>query len=112
MTSAGILQHVTQSDGRVQFVALLRVGGGRHGPVSSAVSSRRSNSSGTMESVRAGVTATRAGKCRMSVETAPLALNPPHPTRPSFAASPECGEARVQRRDRLGGVVREYVLAA
>jgi transposase InsO family protein len=41
-----------------------------------------------------------------------LALNPPHPTRPPFAASPEWGEARVQRRDRLGGVVREYVLAA
>ena len=41
-----------------------------------------------------------------------LALNPPHPTRPPFAAGPEWGEARVQRRDRLGGVVREYVLAA
>jgi hypothetical protein len=43
-------------------VALLRAGRGRHGPVSSAVSSRRSNSSGTTESVRAGVTATRAAK--------------------------------------------------
>lgn len=41
-----------------------------------------------------------------------LALNPSHPTRPSVAAGPECGEARVQRRDRLGGVVREYVLSA
>jgi hypothetical protein len=35
-------------------VALLRAGLGRQGPGSSAVSSRRSNSSGTMESVRAG----------------------------------------------------------
>jgi hypothetical protein len=41
-----------------------------------------------------------------------LALNPPHRTRPSFAVGPECDEARVQRRDRLGGVVREYVRAA
>jgi putative transposase len=41
-----------------------------------------------------------------------LALKPPHRTRPSCAAGPECGEARVQRRDRLGGVVREYVRAA
>ena len=41
-----------------------------------------------------------------------LALKPPHRTRPSFAAGPDCGEARVQRRDRLGGVVREYVRAA
>jgi transposase InsO family protein len=41
-----------------------------------------------------------------------LGLNPPHPIRPPLAAGPEWGEARVQRRDRLGGVVREYVLAA
>src|SRR5207249_2493424 len=32
-----------------------------------------------------------------------LALNPPHPTRPAFAPATACGEARVQRRDRLGG---------
>jgi putative transposase len=38
-----------------------------------------------------------------------LALTPPRPTRPLTA--PEGGEARVQRRDRLGGVVHEYVLA-
>jgi len=38
-----------------------------------------------------------------------LALTPPRPTPPPAT---ECGEARVQRRDRLGGVVHEYVLAA
>jgi putative transposase len=40
-----------------------------------------------------------------------LALTPPHSTRAAFAPAP-AGEARVQRRDHLGGVVREYVLAA
>jgi putative transposase len=40
------------------------------------------------------------------------ALNPPHPTRPPFAPATEWSEARVQRRDRLGGVVHEYVRAA
>src|SRR5262249_46428787 len=39
-----------------------------------------------------------------------LALIPPCPTRPLTA--PRWGEARVQRCDRLGGVVHEYVLAA
>jgi transposase InsO family protein len=39
-----------------------------------------------------------------------LALTPPRPARPAVATT--CGEARVQRRDRLGGVVHEYVLAA
>jgi transposase InsO family protein len=39
-----------------------------------------------------------------------LALTPPHPTRPPSV--PTTGETRVQRRDRLGGVIREYVLAA
>jgi len=39
-----------------------------------------------------------------------LALTPPRPTRPLTA--PAWGEARVQRRDRLGGVVHEDVLAA
>jgi hypothetical protein len=39
-----------------------------------------------------------------------LALTPPRPTRPLTV--PAWGEARVQRRDRLGGVVHEYVLAA
>jgi transposase InsO family protein len=39
-----------------------------------------------------------------------LALTPPHPTRPPTV--PTTGETRVQRRDRLGGVVHEYVLAA
>jgi len=33
------------------------------------------------------------------------------PTRPSVTPGTEWGEARVQRRDRLGGVVHEYVLA-
>jgi transposase InsO family protein len=39
-----------------------------------------------------------------------LTLTPPSPTRPLSA--PAWGEARVQRRDRLGGVIHEYVLAA
>jgi hypothetical protein len=41
-----------------------------------------------------------------------LALSPPHPTRPAVAPARESEEARVQRRDRLGGVVRECVLPA
>src|SRR5207247_4319693 len=41
-----------------------------------------------------------------------LALTPPRPTRLPAASAPEWGEACVQRRDRLGGVVHEYVLAA
>jgi putative transposase len=41
-----------------------------------------------------------------------LALTPPEPTRPPRAPAREWREARVQRRDRLGGVVHEYVLAA
>jgi hypothetical protein len=34
------------------------------------------------------------------------------PTRPPVALATEWGDARVQRRDRLDGVVHEYVLAA
>jgi putative transposase len=41
-----------------------------------------------------------------------LALTPPQPTRPAFASATASGEARIQRRDRLGGVIREYVRAA
>ena len=41
-----------------------------------------------------------------------LALNPPCPTRQPLPPATEWGEARVQRRDRLGGMVHEYVLAA
>ena len=41
-----------------------------------------------------------------------LALTPPHPTGPPVSRATDWGDARVQRRDRLGGVVREYVLAA
>src|SRR5260370_23861284 len=41
-----------------------------------------------------------------------LALTPPRPTRRPLAPATECGEGRVQRRDRLGGVVHEYILAA
>jgi putative transposase len=41
-----------------------------------------------------------------------LGLTPPHPTRPPMAPAAESGEARVQRRDRLGCVVHEYILAA
>jgi putative transposase len=39
-----------------------------------------------------------------------LALTPPHPTQ--LLTAPASGETRVRRRDRLGGVVHEYVLAA
>ncbi|MQA31756.1 MAG: transposase [Luteitalea sp.] len=39
-----------------------------------------------------------------------LALTPPHRTRPPSV--PATCEPRVQRRDRLGGVIHEYVLAA
>jgi putative transposase len=41
-----------------------------------------------------------------------LALTPPCPARSAVLPPTEWGEARVQRRDRLGGVVHEYVLAA
>jgi putative transposase len=41
-----------------------------------------------------------------------LALMPPCPTRLSVTAATEWGEARVQRRDRLGGVIHAYVVAA
>ena len=41
-----------------------------------------------------------------------LGLKPPHPTRPLLAPAAEWGEVLVQRRDGLGGVVHEYVLAA
>ena len=41
-----------------------------------------------------------------------LGLTPPHPMGPAFAPATEWGSARVQRRDRLGGVVHEYVRAA
>jgi putative transposase len=41
-----------------------------------------------------------------------LALTPPRATRPPVAPATEWGKTRVQRRDRLGGVVHEYVLAA
>ena len=41
-----------------------------------------------------------------------LALNQPQPTRPSLSPAAALGEVRVQRRDRLGGVVHEYVRAA
>ena len=41
-----------------------------------------------------------------------LTLNPPHPTRRPVPPATAWGEARVQRRDRLDGVVHEYVLAA
>jgi len=41
-----------------------------------------------------------------------LALTPPHPPGPSLAPATARGEARILRRDRLGGVVRECVLAA
>jgi len=41
-----------------------------------------------------------------------LGLKPPDPTRDSVAPAAEQDEIRVERRDRLGGLVHEYVLAA
>jgi transposase InsO family protein len=41
-----------------------------------------------------------------------LGLKPPHPTRSSVAPPTELDEIRVERRDRLGGLVHEYVRAA
>jgi hypothetical protein len=41
-----------------------------------------------------------------------LAFAPPCSTRPPAAPAKEWSDARVLRRDRLGGVVHEYVLAA
>jgi hypothetical protein len=41
-----------------------------------------------------------------------LGLNPPHPTGASVAPAIEQGEIRVERRDRLGGLLHEYVRAA
>jgi len=40
-----------------------------------------------------------------------LSLTPPEPRRPAATVSAS-GDARVLRRDRLGGVVHEHVLAA
>jgi transposase InsO family protein len=39
-----------------------------------------------------------------------LSLTPPEPRRSSVAAA--AGEVRVHRRDRLGGVIHEYISAA
>jgi putative transposase len=41
-----------------------------------------------------------------------LDLMPPCPTRLPVTSATERGEVRVHRRDRLGGVIHEYVLAA
>ena len=41
-----------------------------------------------------------------------LGLKPPHPTRSSVAPAGKQREIRVERRDRLGGLIHEYVLAA
>ena len=41
-----------------------------------------------------------------------LSLTPPCAPRSQVSPPTEWGEARVQRRDRLGGVLHEYVLAA
>jgi hypothetical protein len=41
-----------------------------------------------------------------------LGFKPPHPTRSPLVPATERGEVRVERRDVLGGVVHEYVLAA
>ena len=48
----------------------------------------------------------------MATDLAEQGLNPPNSARPPFVSAAEWGEARVQRRDRLGGVVHEYALAA
>jgi hypothetical protein len=44
--------------------------------------------------------------------TEPMALTPPSPTRPAVPPPSKWDEGRIQRRNRLGGVVHEYVLAA
>jgi transposase InsO family protein len=41
-----------------------------------------------------------------------LGLKPPHPTNAPVAPAAESREACIQRRDRLGGVLHEYTLAA
>jgi putative transposase len=41
-----------------------------------------------------------------------LDLKPPHPASLSSGPAAQTGEIRVERRDRLGGVLHEYVLAA
>jgi hypothetical protein len=41
-----------------------------------------------------------------------LSLAPPEARRPSVASPPASGDARIVRRDRLGGVVHEHVPAA
>lgn len=41
-----------------------------------------------------------------------LGLKPPQPTRSPVAPTTMLDEIRVERRDRLGGLVHEYVLAA
>jgi putative transposase len=41
-----------------------------------------------------------------------LDLQPPYPTRPREQLTKECDELRVQRRDRLGGLIHEYSLVA
>jgi putative transposase len=41
-----------------------------------------------------------------------LSLAPPEAKRPPVARTPASGDVRIVRRDRLGGVVHEYVLAA
>jgi hypothetical protein len=41
-----------------------------------------------------------------------LGLKPPCPTHSLLVPAAERGEIRVEHRDRLGGVVHEYVLAA
>jgi hypothetical protein len=38
-----------------------------------------------------------------------LGLSPPQP---NSRAVIDCGKARVQRRDRLGGLIREYTITA
>jgi hypothetical protein len=41
-----------------------------------------------------------------------LSLKPPYPTRSTVAPATGEGEIRIERRDRLGGLVHEYVCAA
>ena len=41
-----------------------------------------------------------------------LALAPPHPTRTPVVSATADDEARVERRDRLGGLIHEYERAA
>jgi hypothetical protein len=77
---------------------------------------RRANDSGADDEARADrdsvLWVLRSRLVQRLPASPSLALTPPHPTRPPVAPATTWAEDRVQRRDRLGGVVHEYVLTA